>query len=205
MRWLGRLLGEGLARRVAARGRLSAEARGGGRGRRRRGSRPVRVRRARTRGRSEVGGRARHRRRFALYSLYAWGVPALLATAAIVVNENGERWGVPSIYRPNIATVRCFLVRGTLSRALYLQGSGAVMVGVNVVLFALTARRCSRVKAEMARLSRGGAPPSYYCSSSTHGSSRHSSASANGTGGGGGGGDAGPQRRAARFRADCDR
>ncbi|XP_069688377.1 G-protein coupled receptor Mth2-like isoform X2 [Periplaneta americana] len=88
-------------------------------------------------------------RRFAVYSLYAWGLPSVLTalTAAMDVLDLS-----PPTLKPDMGVHYCWFSKMTYGIAVYFFGPVVPMITCNVVLFVLTARSCSKVKAEIHRM-----------------------------------------------------
>ncbi|KDR13486.1 G-protein coupled receptor Mth2, partial [Zootermopsis nevadensis] len=91
----------------------------------------------------------RERRRFIVYSIYAWGVPSALTAITAAVDV----WDLsPAVLKPDMGVYYCWFSKMTYGIAVYFFGPVSPMITCNVVLFVLTARNCSKVKAEIHRM-----------------------------------------------------
>uniref|UniRef100_A0A182QW48 G-protein coupled receptors family 2 profile 2 domain-containing protein n=1 Tax=Anopheles farauti TaxID=69004 RepID=A0A182QW48_9DIPT len=88
-------------------------------------------------------GRSSERRKFLYYSLYAWGVPLLLVGFVALV-DNTEF--IHESMRPQIGLDRCFVSEERLVGFLYMYMPLLVLVGANVIFFAVTAIRIFRME-----------------------------------------------------------
>ncbi|CAK1580414.1 unnamed protein product [Parnassius mnemosyne] len=90
----------------------------------------------------------REKKRFALYGMYAWGVPVILTVATIAM----QFADVPdNIITPGFAYRRCWF-DNWLSELVYFFTPVLVLVVCNVVLFSVTAHRIRSIKQETAIL-----------------------------------------------------
>ncbi|XP_046987826.1 uncharacterized protein LOC124592796 [Schistocerca americana] len=92
----------------------------------------------------ESSRRSRTRRLFTLYSLYAWGVPTVITGVAYYLSATGRMFG--------LGRVSCFIQQGRTEYLEVFSAPVGAQLLVNVVLFALTARCCWRVKADLERM-----------------------------------------------------
>lgn len=91
----------------------------------------------------------RETRRFAIYGIYAWGVPALL-TAFTMIMQLSEN--IPSyLITPGFGQRKCWFV-DFKSELLYFYPSVLTLVVVNVILFSVTAYRIRSIRQETAIL-----------------------------------------------------
>ncbi|XP_008191006.1 G-protein coupled receptor Mth2 isoform X8 [Tribolium castaneum] len=88
------------------------------------------------------------RKRFLFYCAYAWGMPVLHVLVVFIIdilaNQN-------SVLKPDIGNGQCFLRRG-FPELLYFYGPMAILITINIVLFAITAIKIRRIKSETAML-----------------------------------------------------
>ncbi|XP_043288176.1 G-protein coupled receptor Mth2-like [Venturia canescens] len=92
-----------------------------------------------------------HRKRFLMYSLYAWGLAILITVCGIVADETNF---FPDNLRPHVGTDSCTFERNVryYGEVLFFVGPVMIQLLVNCVFFILTAMYCSKVKAEIARV-----------------------------------------------------
>uniref|UniRef100_A0A182N959 G-protein coupled receptors family 2 profile 2 domain-containing protein n=1 Tax=Anopheles dirus TaxID=7168 RepID=A0A182N959_9DIPT len=88
-------------------------------------------------------GRSSERRKFLYYSLYAWGAP-LLVVGFVALLDNTEF--IHESMRPQIGMDRCFVSEERLIGFLYMYLPLLVLVGANVLFFAVTAVRIYRME-----------------------------------------------------------
>ncbi|CAL4095067.1 unnamed protein product [Meganyctiphanes norvegica] len=71
------------------------------------------------------------RRRFRIYSLYAWGCPAIIGMVAIIMNELPEEYDV---LRPGFGEINCWF-KGTTELWTYFYGFVLLLVIFNIIFF----------------------------------------------------------------------
>ncbi|EDS40045.1 conserved hypothetical protein [Culex quinquefasciatus] len=98
------------------------------------------------------GAKSTERKKFCLYSLYAWGCPVLLAVLAFVM-DNTEL--VPEYYRPRMGKTRCLLQENKYVEFLYLYLPMLILVFANVMFFVITAIRIIKIQRETSVVRRG--------------------------------------------------
>ncbi|XP_032595437.2 G-protein coupled receptor Mth, partial [Drosophila grimshawi] len=88
--------------------------------------------------------------RFLIYSIYAWGVAALLTITVIVLDQvldvDDED---QTLWRPGVAFYSCWVNTMDWSAMLYFYGPMALQIIFNLIMFTLTARGILRVKREL--------------------------------------------------------
>ncbi|XP_023247123.1 G-protein coupled receptor Mth2-like isoform X2 [Copidosoma floridanum] len=89
--------------------------------------------------------RAQQRNRFLIYCLYSWGVSLLLTGLTVAVDRLGL---LPS----NFGRERCWFDKSTVLEVVVFITPVSITLLVNTALFTTTARRCSKVKAEIKRV-----------------------------------------------------
>ncbi|XP_046412720.1 G-protein coupled receptor Mth2-like [Neodiprion fabricii] len=89
-------------------------------------------------------------KRFMFYCLYAWGFAVIFVIVAIAADYTEF---LPAQLRPGMGVQRCWFSSGYSfhGEILFFTGPVSIQLIVNVVLFILTARRCSMVKADIQR------------------------------------------------------
>ncbi|XP_071446664.1 G-protein coupled receptor Mth2-like [Hetaerina americana] len=96
--------------------------------------------------------RERERKKFLIYSLYAWGCPLLILIVCIVMDYAP---GIPDTYlKPRFGVQKCWF-SGKMETFAYFFGPIAVLVLCNVVLFIVTAIKLIQLKRETAMLKKG--------------------------------------------------
>lgn len=95
-------------------------------------------------------GRAQ-RKKFLMYSLYAWGMPMLMTLVGILSDQMKI---LPHYLRPNIGTSSCWFTQlpGVYGEMLFFVGPVTIQLLANIAFFILTAVHCSKVKAEISRV-----------------------------------------------------
>ncbi|CAH2002606.1 unnamed protein product [Acanthoscelides obtectus] len=94
------------------------------------------------------GTRSTEQKRFLFYCLYAVGVPAMFILFVFLLNTYGDE---ESIFHPKLGRNKCFLEDG-YPQLFYLYLPMATLIGMNIILFILTAIKIQRVKMETAML-----------------------------------------------------
>ncbi|XP_053686623.1 G-protein coupled receptor Mth2-like [Sabethes cyaneus] len=92
------------------------------------------------------------RKKFALYSLYAWGCPVLIVTLALVMDYTEL---VPANFRPQVGVKRCLLQEDKYVEFLYLYLPMLLLVFANVMFFVVTAIRIISIQQEVSTVMRG--------------------------------------------------
>ncbi|XP_046390305.1 G-protein coupled receptor Mth2-like [Ischnura elegans] len=96
--------------------------------------------------------RERERKKFFIYSLYAWGCPLIILIVCIVMDFAP---GIPDTYlRPRFGEKKCWF-SGKMENLVYFFGPVGALVICNVILFVLTAVKLIRLKRETAMLKKG--------------------------------------------------
>ncbi|KAF2899564.1 hypothetical protein ILUMI_06614 [Ignelater luminosus] len=99
-----------------------------------------------------VSNKSKRRKRFALYSAYAWGVPLLLIILIITLSRTVK----PNVwYDPGIRGEECFL-RDGIPELLYFYGPLAILITANIVMFIMTAIRIKKLQNDTKMLTRKG-------------------------------------------------
>ncbi|XP_065081426.1 G-protein coupled receptor Mth2-like isoform X2 [Ochlerotatus camptorhynchus] len=98
------------------------------------------------------GAKSTERKKFALYSLYAWGCPLLLTSIALII-DNTEL--LPLSYRPSIGVTRCLVAEDKYVEFFYLYLPLLLLVLANVVFFVITATRIIKIQRETSMVRRG--------------------------------------------------
>ncbi|XP_055619906.1 G-protein coupled receptor Mth2-like isoform X2 [Toxorhynchites rutilus septentrionalis] len=98
------------------------------------------------------GAKSTERKKYALYSLYAWGSPVLLVTLALCMDYTDL---IPVAYRPMIGVKRCLLQSSKLVEFLYLYLPMLLLVFANVLFFVITAVRIIKIQRETSMVRRG--------------------------------------------------
>ncbi|EDV95981.1 GH15468 [Drosophila grimshawi] len=88
--------------------------------------------------------------RFLIYSIYAWGVGALLTITVIVLDQvldvdDDDQ----TLWRPGVAFYSCWVNTMDWSAMLYFYGPMALQIIFNLIMFTLTARRFAELKREL--------------------------------------------------------
>lgn len=89
--------------------------------------------------------RRKTKKRFVIYSLYAWTLPTMIVVVVLSIN------GGTSKYHPGIGKGQCWLADG-LPTFLYFYGPLAVLLSANVIMFATTAYKIKRAGEETSML-----------------------------------------------------
>ncbi|XP_061397167.1 G-protein coupled receptor Mth2-like [Musca vetustissima] len=74
------------------------------------------------------------RKRFCLYSIYAWGIPACL-TLAVIALQNSN---MDDLYKPGIGDDYCWLKTNDWSAMIYFFGINLVIVLIDIIFFSMT-------------------------------------------------------------------
>jgi G protein-coupled receptor Mth (Methuselah protein) len=88
------------------------------------------------------------RKRFFMYSAYAWAVPILHVLIVYIIDTNSKE---NSWFSPGIGKGQCFLRRG-YPELLYFYGPMAILITINIILFAVTAFKIRSIKKETSML-----------------------------------------------------
>ncbi|XP_032290197.1 G-protein coupled receptor Mth isoform X1 [Drosophila virilis] len=97
------------------------------------------------------------RYRFLIYSLYAWGVAALLTLIVIIVdyklddNDDDELF-----WMPGVGLYNCWVKTHDWSALLYFHGPMALQILFNIIMFILTAIRILEVKRDLQNVAAHG-------------------------------------------------
>ncbi|KAF2899563.1 hypothetical protein ILUMI_06613 [Ignelater luminosus] len=99
-----------------------------------------------------VNNKPKLRKRFILYSTYAWGVPLLLICLIITLSRTVKpnTW-----YDPGVRGTECFL-RDGIPELLYFYGPLSLLLTANVVMFIMTAVRIKKLQKDTEMLSSKG-------------------------------------------------
>ncbi|XP_055537393.1 G-protein coupled receptor Mth2-like isoform X1 [Wyeomyia smithii] len=98
------------------------------------------------------GAKSTERKKFALYSLYAWGCPVLIVTLALVMDHTEL---VPVNFRPQVGVKRCLLQEDKYVEFMYLYLPMLLLVFANVIFFVITAIRIIKIQRETSMIRRG--------------------------------------------------
>ncbi|XP_015109754.1 G-protein coupled receptor Mth [Diachasma alloeum] len=102
------------------------------------------------------GRRGAQRKRFFLYSLYAWGLAFALACLAGAADYTGV---MPRSMRPNIGVDSCWFNSESSGVVIFFITPISIQLVANVIFFILTSLHCSRVRAEITRVMRPATDP----------------------------------------------
>ncbi|VEN35596.1 unnamed protein product [Callosobruchus maculatus] len=94
------------------------------------------------------GTRSTEQKRFLFYCLYAMGAPVMFILFVFLLNTYGDE---ESIFHPKLGRNKCFLEDG-YPQLFYLYLPMAILIGMNIILFILTAIKIQKVKMETAML-----------------------------------------------------
>ncbi|XP_034951629.1 probable G-protein coupled receptor Mth-like 11 [Chelonus insularis] len=103
-------------------------------------------------GAAHIGGKKNaQKKRFIIYSLYAWGFSLFITSLAITADHTDT---VKQHLRPNIAVDSCWFAQtwNNQGEMVYFIGPVSIQLATNVVFFILTLRHCSRVKADISKV-----------------------------------------------------
>ncbi|EFN83825.1 G-protein coupled receptor Mth2 [Harpegnathos saltator] len=100
----------------------------------------------------------KHRRRFLLYCLYAFGF-SLLVSILVIASDCMDI--LPDYVRPNVGYTSCWFTQkpGSYGEMIFFIGPMTVQLISNVVFFVLTSLHCNKVKAEIRRVTSDPADP----------------------------------------------
>ncbi|XP_055605584.1 G-protein coupled receptor Mth2-like [Uranotaenia lowii] len=99
------------------------------------------------------GAKGAERKRFLLYSLYAWGCPIVLVAVNLMMDYTEL---IPPQYRPQVGFERCLLKENKYVEFFYLYLPMLLLVFANVIFFAVTAIRIARIQRETSVVVRRG-------------------------------------------------
>ncbi|VEN35601.1 unnamed protein product [Callosobruchus maculatus] len=102
------------------------------------------------------GTRSTEQKRFLFYCLYAMGAPVMFILFVFLLNTYGDE---ESIFHPKLGRNKCFLEDG-YPQLFYLYLPMAILIGMNIILFILTAIKIQKVKMETAMLKHNDILPS---------------------------------------------
>ncbi|XP_033325258.2 G-protein coupled receptor Mth [Megalopta genalis] len=88
-------------------------------------------------------------KRYLLYSIYAWGL-ALFITLFCLVSDKLPF--LPSNVKPNFGQMRCWFSSNMIGELIFFRVPVAIQLTSNVVFFILTSEHCSKVKAEISKV-----------------------------------------------------
>ncbi|XP_073843040.1 G-protein coupled receptor Mth2-like isoform X2 [Musca autumnalis] len=74
------------------------------------------------------------RKRFCLYSIYAWGIPACL-TLIVIALQNSS---IDDLYKPGIGDDYCWLKTNDWSAMMYFFGINLIIVLIDIIFFSMT-------------------------------------------------------------------
>ncbi|XP_011299047.1 G-protein coupled receptor Mth isoform X2 [Fopius arisanus] len=97
------------------------------------------------------GRRGAQRKRFFLYSLYAWGLAFILTCVAVTADYTST---LPTNLRPNIGIDTCWFNPDSSGVVIFFITPISIQLVANVAFFILTSLHCSRVRAEITRVMR---------------------------------------------------
>ncbi|XP_063993719.1 probable G-protein coupled receptor Mth-like 3 [Diachasmimorpha longicaudata] len=95
------------------------------------------------------GRRGAQRKRYFLYSLYAWGAALGLASLAVAADYTDV---VPRDMRPNVGDDSCWFNSESSGVIIFFITPISIQLVVNVIFFILTSLHCNRVRAEITRV-----------------------------------------------------
>ncbi|CAG5096105.1 Similar to mth2: G-protein coupled receptor Mth2 (Drosophila simulans) [Cotesia congregata] len=92
------------------------------------------------------------RKRFLLYSCYAWGLP--LFSSLFIFMLDSKKF-IPDEWLPHLGETTCWIgaQNDNLAKVIYFYGPLTILLTINVIFFILTLRNYSRVKASISKLS----------------------------------------------------
>ncbi|XP_020714444.1 G-protein coupled receptor Mth2 isoform X2 [Ceratitis capitata] len=94
--------------------------------------------------------RFQEKKRFLIYSLYAWGIPVPFLVFTWYAQEVAD---IPDYFKPGIGGGEyCWLDMRTWSAMIYFFGPIVLIIMANSVMFVLTAMKIHKVQREMARI-----------------------------------------------------
>lgn len=92
-----------------------------------------------------IRGRGSDRKRFALYCLYAFGVPLFLTSILFIIDFTEL---LPRDYRPLMGITRCWIQNNRFVEAIYTYTPISLILLVNVALYSVTALKIYKVQKE---------------------------------------------------------
>ncbi|CAH1099151.1 unnamed protein product [Psylliodes chrysocephalus] len=90
------------------------------------------------------------KKRFIMYSIYAWGVPFCFVTMVLIINTHGHP---KSHFYPNLGSGACFLAEGWPMFYFFYLPIG-ILLTVNILLFIVTSLKIFKIKGETKMLKR---------------------------------------------------
>ncbi|XP_039965325.1 G-protein coupled receptor Mth2-like isoform X2 [Bactrocera tryoni] len=91
------------------------------------------------------------RKRFLYYSLYAWGMPALMT----IITASLQSSNLPQGLKSGIGNTHCWLKIEDWSAMIYFHGPCLLLIIFNIVIFFLTANKIYEIRKELQHFSRG--------------------------------------------------
>ncbi|XP_054084775.1 G-protein coupled receptor Mth2 isoform X2 [Zeugodacus cucurbitae] len=91
------------------------------------------------------------RKRFLYYSLYAWGMPALMT----IVTASLQNSNLPNGLKSGIGDTHCWLKLDDWSAMIYFHGPCLLLIMFNIGIFFLTANNIYTIRKELQHFSRG--------------------------------------------------
>ncbi|XP_054084759.1 G-protein coupled receptor Mth2 isoform X1 [Zeugodacus cucurbitae] len=91
------------------------------------------------------------RKRFLYYSLYAWGMPALMT----IVTASLQNSNLPNGLKSGIGDTHCWLKLNDWSAMIYFHGPCLLLIMFNIGIFFLTANKIYTIRKELQHFSRG--------------------------------------------------
>lgn len=91
----------------------------------------------------------KERLRFAIYSVYAWGFPAIMIMITYLFEH--YQW-LPPEYTPHIGTTGCFFQNLRMDHIIFFLIPVGTQILINFILFVLTSVYCNKVKGEIHRM-----------------------------------------------------
>ncbi|GAB0093375.1 Methuselah, N-terminal domain [Sergentomyia squamirostris] len=92
------------------------------------------------------------RRKYIIYSLYAWGCSLTMLTISLVMQFTEA---VPVHMRPGIGDKSCWLKGEKITEFMYLYFPVIILISINVILFTLTSIQIRRMQKEAAVMNKG--------------------------------------------------
>ncbi|KAL9912134.1 methuselah-like 10 isoform 3-T3 [Glossina fuscipes fuscipes] len=93
--------------------------------------------------------RFQEKRRYLLYSLYAWGMALVFLILTFYAEEISD---IPAYLKPGIGIEYCFLNMLSWSPMIYFFGPIIVIVFTNIIMFIMTAIKIHKVQKEMSKI-----------------------------------------------------
>ncbi|XP_055688325.1 G-protein coupled receptor Mth2-like isoform X2 [Lutzomyia longipalpis] len=92
------------------------------------------------------------RKKFIIYSVYAWGCAIVILSIALTLQFTDA---IPNDLRPGIGAETCFLKSTKLTEFFYLYFPVIILISINLILFALTSIQIRKLQKETAAMNKG--------------------------------------------------